>query len=220
MINKLEDNLGKTIMIVVFFLFMLLDAALFAAMFTGTQGDHWWLILISRFFSLIFMTMVVFFTILRLPPKDNADGIEPRISSIIGTFAMMSLIVLPTGEVSGGLRLFSTVLIIVGTILSIYCLRWLGKSFSIMATARNLVTSGPYSIVRHPLYFAEAIMIIGLIIANWSIAAVIVGTIQFAFQFRRMFNEERVLRRTFPEYEEYAKRTPFIIPFSKRTAPA
>ncbi|NNC36372.1 MAG: isoprenylcysteine carboxylmethyltransferase family protein [Hyphomonadaceae bacterium] len=219
MINKIEDNLGKSLMIFVFAILAFIQSGSVAYLFRfPDQIDNWWLVLISRSFSLIFLVMVVLFTLLRLPPKDNADGIEPRISSIVGTFAMMALIVLPTGEVSEGFRVFSTIMIVVGTLLSIYCLRWLGRSFSIMATARKLVTSGPYGIVRHPLYLVEAITSMGIIISNWSVAAVVVGTIHFAFQFRRMFNEERVLRRTFPEYEKYAEQTPFIIPFSKRAA--
>lgn len=215
--SKLEDNLGKTLMIAVFFILTLMQIASVIALFKIPEGfEHWWLVFISRLFSLIFLMMVVFFTIRRLPPKDSAAGIEPRISSIIGTFAMMALIVLPTGEVSSGFRVFSTILIVVGTFLSIYCLRWLGRSFSIMASARKLVTGGPYGVVRHPLYLVEAITSFGIIISNWSISAILVGIVHFGFQFRRMFNEERVLRQTFPEYEDYAQQTPFIIPFSKR----
>jgi protein-S-isoprenylcysteine O-methyltransferase Ste14 len=215
--NKLEDNIGKTIMIVVFYVLALSQVGTLVALFKShVPVDRFWLVFISRLFSLIVLMMVVFFTISRLLPKDSAVGIEPRISSIIGTFAMMTLIVLPTGEVSDGFRVLSTILIVVGTLMSIYCLRWLGRSFSIMATARKLVTGGPYGVVRHPLYLVEAITSIGIIISNWSIAAILVGAVHFAFQFRRMFNEERVLRQTFAEYEQYASRTPFIIPFSKR----
>lgn len=215
--RKLEDNIGKTLMIIVFYVLTLLQIISIITLFKSPESvDRFWLVFISRSFSLIFLMMVVFFTIRRLPPKDSATGIEPRISSIIGTFALMALIVLPTGEVSDGFRILSTILIVTGTLLSIYCLRWLGRSFSIMATARKLVTGGPYGVVRHPLYLVEALTSIGVVISNWSIASVLVGVVHFAFQFRRMYNEEGVLRKTFPEYEQYAMQTPFIIPFSKR----
>jgi protein-S-isoprenylcysteine O-methyltransferase Ste14 len=216
---KLEDNIGKALMLIIFGTFLFIDVlgVTFVLKSTDKTG-HLWLVLISRVFGLIFSIMIIYFTILRLPPKANAIGIEPRISAIIGTFALLTLIALPTGEISSSFRVFSTILIVVGTFLSLYCLSWLGKSFSIMATARKLVTNGPYRIVRHPLYLAEAIAGIGIVISNWSIAAILVGAVHFAFQFRRMFNEEGVLRRTFPEYQEYAEHTPFIIPFSKRAS--
>jgi protein-S-isoprenylcysteine O-methyltransferase Ste14 len=124
----------------------------------------------------------------------------------------MLLVVLPTGSVGPEMLMFSTLLVIVGSALSIYCLFWLGRSFSIMATARTLVTGGPYAVVRHPLYAAEAISVVGVMIANWSLAALLVGVVQFAFQFRRMANEEQILRTTFPEYLTYAARVPMLVP--------
>ncbi|MCY1303544.1 Phospholipid methyltransferase [compost metagenome] len=126
----------------------------------------------------------------------------------------MILVVLPRGTVGPGLLIASTILTLIGAALSIYCLSWLGRSFSVMATARRLVTTGPYAIVRHPLYAAEAIGALGFLIANSSLAALLVGGTHFAFQFRRMYNEERVLRRTFPEYASYASQVPMLIPRS------
>jgi protein-S-isoprenylcysteine O-methyltransferase Ste14 len=103
-------------------------------------------------------------------------------------------------------------MILLGTLLSIYCLYFLGKSFSIMATARSLVSTGPYGIVRHPLYLAEAITVAGIILAHWSPLAVLLGLSQLAFQVRRMFNEEAVLRSAFSEYEDYSAKVPMMIP--------
>jgi protein-S-isoprenylcysteine O-methyltransferase Ste14 len=105
---------------------------------------------------------------------------------------------------------------LIGTIFSIYCLHYLGRSFSIMASARELVTHGPYGVVRHPLYLAEGISTVGVILLNWSIWAVMLGLVQMALQFRRMLNEEKVLRAAFPEYADYAARVPMIVPGLRR----
>ena len=61
-------------------------------------------------------------------------------------------------------------MIVFGTLASVYCLYYLGRSFSIMACARELVTHGPYGVIRHPLYVAEAITVLGIIIANGFVA--------------------------------------------------
>jgi len=167
---------------------------------------------VAQFVSLNFLAVVILTTIRRLPAKRNAQGIEPRLTAIAGTFMLVVLVYLPAGNIGFGLQLVSTILIISGTALSIYCLHALGRSFSIMASARRLVTEGPYSIVRHPLYAAEAITTIGIIMAHFSKAAVLVGVLQILLQFRRMQNEQRVLRDAFPEYEAYAARVPMIIP--------
>jgi protein-S-isoprenylcysteine O-methyltransferase Ste14 len=89
----------------------------------------------------------------------------------------------------------------------------LGKSFSIMAEARTLVTGGPYAIVRHPLYVAEAIATVGVLVGFFSWAAVAIVIVQFACQIQRMRNEEAVLLGTFPvDYARYMARTKRLIP--------
>ncbi len=213
MISRLEDVVGKVFLVLVFFYLALqqLTSIVTIIRLRGSM-EFWPLALSSRLLGLLFLCFVVGLTVVRLPPRQSADGIEPRLSAIAGTFGLMVLVVLPRGTVGPGALIASTVLILIGTALSIYCLFWLGRSFSVMATARNLVTAGPYATVRHPLYAAEAISAVGFLIANWSLAALLVGAAHFAFQFRRMFNEERVLRRTFSEYASYASSVPMFIP--------
>ena len=217
--SKLEDILGKLLMTVAF---SYLTGKQVLSIITLLQApfafDSWLLIVISRTFSLVFLLLVLYLTLTRLPPKDSAQGIEPRISAIAGTFMLMLLVVLPTGHVPANLQLLATVLIVSGTVLSIVSLYWLGRSFSIMASARSLVQHGPYGIVRHPLYLTEGMTVVGIIITNWSLPALALGVVQFAFQFRRMHHEEQILRQTFPEYEDYAKRVPMFIPRVLRTA--
>ncbi|MGO4642026.1 isoprenylcysteine carboxylmethyltransferase family protein [Mesorhizobium sp. 2RAF45] len=107
-------------------------------------------------------------------------------------------------------------LIFIGMVSSVSCLYWLDRSFSIMATARQLVASGPYSIVRHSLYICEATFILGMILSNCSVLMVALGAVQFLLEYRRARNEECILRQTFPEYDEYARRVPMLLPRFRR----
>jgi protein-S-isoprenylcysteine O-methyltransferase Ste14 len=124
----------------------------------------------------------------------------------------MSLIAMPSQEIARPMQVISTVLVIVGTVLSIICLRRLGRSFSIMATARELVTSGPYDIVRHPLYAAELITIVGVVMAHGTLSSVLVGAVWLLLQYQRARYEESALRTAFPAYEDYARRVPMMVP--------
>lgn len=211
--SKLEDGLGKLAMLVVFgYLAYKQTLSIAGIILHRADVPMWQLTVLSLVFSTIFLFLILYFTVTRLPPKNSASGLEPRVTAIVGTFVMMLLIVLPAGEISAAMQMLSTVLIIVGTVLSVYCLRQLGKSFSIMATARELVTEGPYKIIRHPLYGAEVITIVGVTIGHWSASAALLGLVWLALQIRRAQNEERVLRASFPEYGDYARRVPMLMP--------
>jgi protein-S-isoprenylcysteine O-methyltransferase Ste14 len=81
-----------------------------------------------------------------------------------------------------------------------------------MPEARRLVTTGPYRIVRHPLYLCELVAMLGAALQFALPEALILWAIQAGFQFTRCLNEERVLRTAFAEYEAYAARTARILP--------
>ncbi|MGY4171681.1 protein-S-isoprenylcysteine O-methyltransferase Ste14 [Bradyrhizobium sp. USDA 4518] len=162
--------------------------------------------------NVLFLGLVAVTTITRLVPIKKSKGIETRISALLGTFLSIALAVLPKVELDPIWSMLSTALILVATSLCIVVLRWLGKSFSILAEARRLVTDGPYRIVRHPLYLCEMVALVGVTLQVFSPLAVLIAIAVVAIQCRRMFNEERILRLAFPEYEAYAARTPFLIP--------
>ena len=84
-----------------------------------------------------------------------------------------------------------------GTSLSFVVLRWLGKSFSILAEARRLVTEGPYRIVRHPLYLCEGVALVGVTLQVLSPLAVLIAIAVVMVQCRRMINEEAILKAGF-----------------------
>jgi protein-S-isoprenylcysteine O-methyltransferase Ste14 len=88
----------------------------------------------------------------------------------------------------------------------------LGRSLSIMPEARRLVMSGPYRFVRHPLYAAEEIAILGvwLQFMSWPATAILAG--HFIIQLWRLGFEEAVLRESFAEYDAYARQTARLIP--------
>ncbi|PBB64997.1 sodium:proton antiporter [Mesorhizobium sp. WSM4312] len=170
------------------------------------------LAVVTQLTSTVFLLLQLVMTITRLPPKGTARGIEPRVTSVAGTFMiLLALILTPAlqSEVAQGAALC---LVFIGTASAIFCLYWLGRSFSLMATARRLVTTGPYSIVRHPLYICEAVFVLGMILSHLSVLIVALGALQFLLQFRRARNEEAILRQTFPEYDDYLRSTPMLIP--------
>jgi protein-S-isoprenylcysteine O-methyltransferase Ste14 len=78
---------------------------------------------------------------------------------------------------------------------------------------KQLTTSGPYAYTRNPLYLGSLFLAAGFAIAarSWPIVAIMV--LMFALIYVPVIaGEERYLRQTFPEYDEYARRVPRMFP--------
>ena len=76
-----------------------------------------------------------------------------------------------------------------------------------------LATSGPYAYTRNPLYLGSLLMGLGFCVAarSWWVGVALV-VIFFAIYVPVIRDEEAFLRRTFPEFEEYARRVPRMLP--------
>lgn len=80
---------------------------------------------------------------------------------------------------------------------------------------QKLVTTGPYSLVRHPMYMAIIPLFCGFPLSVGSFWGVIPMAICLGFTAIRTYDEERFLVETFgKEYEDYRKKVPYrMIPF-------
>jgi len=167
---------------------------------------------VMRLSTIAFLLLAAAAVILRTRPSGKAGGLEPRISALVGSFMMFGIVLFPRNELSLSLEMISTVLTLIGTVGAVAALSELGRSFSVMAETRQLVTSGPYRFVRHPLYLAEEIAIFGVFIQFASLWTAILFAVHVAVQLRRMHNEELVLTASFPEYVAYRRNTARLIP--------
>jgi protein-S-isoprenylcysteine O-methyltransferase Ste14 len=77
----------------------------------------------------------------------------------------------------------------------------------------SLATSGPYAYTRNPLYLGSLLIGVGFAAAarSWWVGIALV-VMFFAIYLPVIRGEETFLRRTFPEFEEYARRVPRMFP--------
>ena len=76
----------------------------------------------------------------------------------------------------------------------------------------ELVTSGPYRYVRHPIYTGLSAMLIGTSLA-YPLAA-LPCALMIAYSVVSALREERDMEKQFPEaYPEYKKRSKMLVPF-------
>lgn len=91
----------------------------------------------------------------------------------------------------------------------------LGRNWGMPMTLHEdpeLVTSGPYRYVRHPIYTGLTAMLIGTSLA-YPLAALPCAFV-IAYSVFSAFQEERDMEKRFPEaYPEYKKRSKMLVPF-------
>jgi protein-S-isoprenylcysteine O-methyltransferase Ste14 len=167
---------------------------------------------VSRSSTILFLALASILFLIRLEPIRKAQGILPRIMAIGGTFYVALLTFFPRANLSMTQTVISSLLSLVGTGVSVFVLAHLGRSFSLMAEARKLVTTGPYRILRHPLYIFEAVASLGVLIQFFSFYTVVIFLAYCFLQFQRMKHEEAVLEMAFPEYQDYKSKTARLIP--------
>jgi protein-S-isoprenylcysteine O-methyltransferase Ste14 len=120
---------------------------------------------------------------------------------------------LPGGPASSAIGL---VFLILGMGLSIWARHLLGSNWSSAVALKEhhtLARSGPYRVVRHPIYSGLLLAIGGtaLDVGEWR-GLVALGLALAALIYKSR-NEEQRMREIFPEYEAYQRTTAALVPF-------
>jgi protein-S-isoprenylcysteine O-methyltransferase Ste14 len=79
--------------------------------------------------------------------------------------------------------------------------------------AGTLLSSGPYRLIRHPMYAAALLLVWSAVAAHPTPLHLGIGAVLSLFAAFRIVYEERTLRAHFADYAEYARRTRRIIPY-------
>ncbi len=122
---------------------------------------------------------------------------------------------------STALDVAGLLLLITGAITNICGRIWLNQNWGDhirIYTDHTLVTSGPFRVVRHPLYGSLVWMFTGgALVYRSPLALLMNGLIFTPFMVYRARQEERLLAQTFPEYEAYRRQTGLFFPkFGRR----
>jgi protein-S-isoprenylcysteine O-methyltransferase Ste14 len=169
--------------------------------------------LIALVGSFVLIFVLIYLLITRRTPELRSHGALPRVVAVCGTFLGNGFLYLKAVQLTLPVQALAVILIITGTIGAIVAARGLGGSFSMMPEARKLVTNGPYAVIRHPLYLAELIGILGLVLQFQQPWALLLGAAVFGLQYWRTVFEERVLMRAYPDYATYRARTWRFLPY-------
>jgi len=105
----------------------------------------------------------------------------------------------------------------VGLVFAVWARHHLGKNWSGIVTVKEdheLITTGPYAIVRHPIYTGLFLAFVGSAIACGEWRGVLAVVLVLASVWRKLLLEERWMREQFGDsYEAYSRRVRAIVPF-------
>lgn len=83
-----------------------------------------------------------------------------------------------------------------------------------VAEGQKVISTGPYAIVRHPMYASASLYLFGTPLALGSSWGLVVFGAMLPFLLWRLVDEERFLAKNLPGYTEYQKRVRYrLIPF-------
>ena len=114
----------------------------------------------------------------------------------------------------------SSPVVITGQLLALALITWARVSFGLRSfnltatpTQGGLVTSGPYRLIRHPIYASVCLFTWVSALGHPSLWSVGLASLVSVGIMIRALTEETLVAKQYPEYRDYAKRTKRLIPF-------
>jgi protein-S-isoprenylcysteine O-methyltransferase Ste14 len=173
---------------------------------------HFFVAVAARISTMIFLVLLAMLHLFRRRPVRKYTSWRPKLTALLGLLLIYVLLLVPRAEPHEPWDSLSALLLLVGNMMSILAVLELARSLSIMPEARKVVRTGLYARIRHPLYLAEEIALLGISLQFRSWAAALVLAVHFYFQIRRMDWEEQILAGVFPDYVEYQRRSYRLLP--------
>jgi protein-S-isoprenylcysteine O-methyltransferase Ste14 len=151
--------------------------------------------------------------------KEGARSTRARIPSLVVIAVVLLMrVVKPSGTTvhNHGLEIAGAILFVLGVGVAVWARIYIGRNWGMPMTQKNepeLVTSGPYQYVRHPIYSGILLGLVGTALAISLYLLIAVGALAAYFIYSARV-EEQLLTSTFPTtYPPYRMRTKMIVPF-------
>jgi len=142
----------------------------------------------------------------RTPPRTTMVNM----STIGATAGMLFLpcLMRPIGASTGSLALAGLAFELFGIALTQVARVYMGRSFGILPANRGVVSKGPFSLIRHPIYFGWIVLSIGYAMSYPTARNILLILVTLPFMVWRIEQEETHLSED-PEYCTYEKRVRF-----------
>jgi protein-S-isoprenylcysteine O-methyltransferase Ste14 len=163
-------------------------------------------------FSALYTSIISLLLITKPNPLGRYEIFIPNFLALLGGFGVYLFALLtPAYNRPVGVTL-PLLMLLLGSALVLLSLIYLRRSFSVTPQARLLSHSGPYGVVRHPMYVGNIISLLGLGLLIGTSEAVLLSLVMSAIQIGRASFEERLLLSHFPTYGAYMAEVGGFVP--------
>jgi protein-S-isoprenylcysteine O-methyltransferase Ste14 len=172
-----------------------------------------WLFLVERVWTsanplapllLIGETSVMLFVLIRRPT--TAISVRPGDWMLAITATAGPLLIMPGPNPWPALAPLGIALVLFGNLFQVWAKLSLRRSFGIAPANRGIKISGPYRLVRHPMYAGYLVTHIGIFLLMPSLLNLAIYVVSWWSQTLRLLAEERLLGLD-PAYQEFSKNT-------------
>ncbi len=181
----------------------LLAASFFIAMIPAARALTWNVAGLANLVWLCGAAIMAILSFVRTAPRSTMVNMWTVAAT--GGMLVLPCLMRPIAPSAGLLALGGVVLELLGIALTQVARVYMGRSFGILPANRGVVSQGPFSWVRHPIYFGWIALSIGYAMSYPSARNVLLIVVTLPFMVWRIEQEERHLRDD-PEYCSYERR--------------
>ncbi len=142
-----------------------------------------------------------FFSLIRTMPKATMVNLR-SLAATTGMLIIPAMVEMTTPS-QGVVQTIGIGIEIVGMLFTQVARVFLGRSFGLLPANRGIISSGPFRLIRHPIYAGWLLLTIGYAICYPSALNVMVNLVSLPFMMWRIEQEEELLMAD-PEYSAYA----------------
>ena len=143
--------------------------------------------------------------------------ITQKIIMLFASIGFIALLVMPALDYRFGWSRVPIALVALGDVLVgtgfyiiflVYCENTFASAIIEIAEDQKVISTGPYAIVRHPMYAGGLLLLLGMPFALGSYWGLLVLVAMMPFLLWRLYDEEKVLSKHLSGYVEYKRKVP------------